>query len=648
MHTPTTSNQKHGTGPLTYYNSAGLLTGIPSCNDIVAEFDNGMTVILQQSPSGKQPIRFMPTEVSDNTSEYVNGISSYILCITGTLINRQKAVVKITGIKPFFDVKVPEEMPLSTFKTRLVNILSNTLKDTSKFGIENISAFPLQGYHTEKKLYIRIITWNQFDQYNALKAVRKVSICTASDDLTLIYYYRKVAWGTHLFQISVNNYNPKSEDDYNNPLFSLALSWDWTLVLTWDIETYSSLRLGKFPTAQSDESNVFMICMSVHWKDDPNPLKQICLVDVKTASDPSWITIICGSQTNLLKAFTLCQELLSPDIQIGFNDSQYDWDESEQSLSASAWRKGVLTSTISERTETESFPDAYVFPPIKGLKNRRPVIGLDFRSLYLSLIMTYNLLPDKIILSQKHAEFLRDSGKMLHEINFKFNGIDVLAWSIRHNNIPEEKGLYAIVLKYLSVKQVEIKKCLAPVKEKKEVMELVMGLMDKDLSLPEAIEHVLVKVEEKNHASLNKNLYHFINKEKHEFMAEYDSVCFEYSCLDAGQNAIKVYMNSFYGTAGDKKCFQECDELYDYGNGIPKEEYWSRMVKISMKEIKKLHDDVNDFLKADNGSLYLKMAYEEVLFPVVFIGKKKYYGIPYESKPNFNKKPFIREVEIVK
>ncbi|GBB88035.1 hypothetical protein RclHR1_14570004 [Rhizophagus clarus] len=140
MHTPTTSNQKHRTGLLIYYNSTGLLTGIPSRNDIMAEFDNGMTVILQQSLSDKQPIHFMLTEVSDNTSEYVNGISSYILHITGTLINGQKAVIKITGIKLFFDVEVPEEMPLSTFKTRLVNILSNTLKGTSKFGIENISA----------------------------------------------------------------------------------------------------------------------------------------------------------------------------------------------------------------------------------------------------------------------------------------------------------------------------------------------------------------------------------------------------------------------------------------------------------------------------------------------------------------------------
>ena len=65
--------------------------------------------------------------------------------------------------------------------------------------------------------------------------------------------------------------------------------------------------------------------MTLYWKDDPRPLKQICLVDVKTAPDPRWITIVCRSQTNLLKTFALCQQAFAPDIQLGFNDSQYDW-----------------------------------------------------------------------------------------------------------------------------------------------------------------------------------------------------------------------------------------------------------------------------------------------------------------------------------
>ncbi|CAI2192158.1 10183_t:CDS:2, partial [Funneliformis geosporum] len=60
-------------------------------------------------------------------------------------------------------------------------------------------------------------------------------------------------------------------------------------------------------------------------KDDPKLLKQICLVDVKTERDPHWITIICGNQINLLKAFAFCWRAFASDIQVGFNNSDYNW-----------------------------------------------------------------------------------------------------------------------------------------------------------------------------------------------------------------------------------------------------------------------------------------------------------------------------------
>jgi len=107
--------------------------------------------------------------------------------------------------------------------------------------------------------------------------------------------------------------------------FSPDLSFGLGLILTWDIETYSLQKTGEMPNAKYYEDKVFMICMTVHWKDDPEPLKQICLVDVETAPEPGWITIVCGSQTDLLKAFALCWKLLALDIHIGFNDFQYDW-----------------------------------------------------------------------------------------------------------------------------------------------------------------------------------------------------------------------------------------------------------------------------------------------------------------------------------
>src|SRR3954449_7467724 len=98
-----------------------------------------------------------------------------------------------------------------------------------------------------------------------------------------------------------------------------------------------------------------------------------------------------------------------------------------------------------------------------------------------------------------------------------------------------------------------MKKRLAPLKKKKEDMDLVISSMGRGLSLSEAIKQILVSAEVEKCSGLTNNLYHFIHKEKHEFIAEYDFICFDCSCLDKKQYAFKVYMNTFYGTTGDSK-----------------------------------------------------------------------------------------------
>ena len=97
-------------------------------------------------------------------------------------------------------------------------------------------------------------------------------------------------------------------------------------------------------------------------------------------------------------------------------------------------------------------------------------------------------------------------------------------------------------MEYLSGKRNEMKKRLAPLKEKKEDMDLVISSMGRGLSLSEAIEQILVNAEVEKCSSLTNNLYHFIHKEKHEFIAEYDFICFNCSCLNKKQYAFKVYM----------------------------------------------------------------------------------------------------------
>ncbi|RIA79052.1 hypothetical protein C1645_841651 [Glomus cerebriforme] len=124
------------------YDNTEFLTNILSHNKIVVEYNNGMTAILQQCLSNKQFVYFMPTAVSDETN-YINGVSTYILHISNCLINEQKAIINIMGIKPFFDIIIPEEISLSMFKIKLVKILSNILKNASKFRIEINSAFSL-------------------------------------------------------------------------------------------------------------------------------------------------------------------------------------------------------------------------------------------------------------------------------------------------------------------------------------------------------------------------------------------------------------------------------------------------------------------------------------------------------------------------
>src|SRR4051812_13034805 len=76
-------------------------------------------------------------------------------------------------------------------------------------------------------------------------------------------------------------------------------------------------------------------------------------------------------------------------------------------LGAEAWKRGILiTMIVPKQSESGTFPGAHAFPPEKGLEDKRPVTGLDFASLYPSIIMTYNLSPEKLTLSSKEADAL--------------------------------------------------------------------------------------------------------------------------------------------------------------------------------------------------------------------------------------------------
>ncbi|RIB03708.1 hypothetical protein C2G38_2286783 [Gigaspora rosea] len=696
------------------------------------------------------------------------------------------------------------------------------------------------------------------------KIARENGIAISGWSMISKYRYKKHSHYTHDFWVSVNDFRLVEDLKMINDCFPIsALMRDRTPILTWDIETQSR-ELGEFAKIHDEESIVFMICMTLHWKDDPRPLKEICLVDLETAPDPRWITVVCGNQTNLLKAFALCWKAFIPDIQLGFSDSEYDWpfimerayrlnilewmwqqmtgrfkskeeilkwnyygkigaksknsfqikkgainngeeendrvqqviikispednyistflkvpgcvpidiracfkklypraevdrksslafylkicglggkvdmpynkiwkiySEAKESISSNkshstienmckvayyciidalrcqelmvkrnvindyrevasiayvslfdshyrangmkvrnllgayTTKRNILFSTRScKNIEKGKYPGAYVFPPKKGIETKRPVTGLDFASLYPSLIMAYNLSPEKMILTYREANIVQKNGNNLHKIEFPFKNRIAHAWSVRHDNQFEKKGLYPIVLENLFNKRVELKAQLASLGKKKERLgKMISSAKERGKRVPESLD------------------------------SEYSSVCFDYNCLNSKQFALKVYMNTFYGEAGNSKSpfflrelaggitsagqyniglvakfvsekgfrikYGDTDSLYltcpdkyykvcDRGfneEKLSKEEYWVEMVNITMSVMKKLRDQVNAYLRIKNGTSYLKMAYEEVLFPVCFTGKKKYFGVPHEGVVNFRPDNLFRK-----
>ena len=205
----------------------------------------------------------------------------------------------------------------------------------------------------------------------------------------------------------------------------------------------------------------------------------------------------------------------------------------------------------------------------------------------------------------------------------------------------------------------------------------------------------------------------YIEKEYDEtqgYEAMLDICVFFIVYYNSKQNAVKVYMNSMYGESGNKRsamftpvvsggvttngvkyikavkafvislgyrvlygdtdslyvcapeyAFEEIDAAYAAGK-ISKEEYWTQMIEITMVKLDELKEKVFDYLQSITGCKFLSMAYEEVLFPFMMLGQKKYIGVQHQNIVNLeivlpecslerfkkSKSLFIRGLELAK
>ena len=468
-------------------------------------------------------------------------------------------------------------------------------------------------------------------------------------------------------------------------------------------------------------------------------------------------------------------------------------------LGAYAWRRNILMSMRpSERESEGKYPGAYVFPPEKGIvpdpsriaafdqvaasgdaaaviaaaatiASDRPVVGLDFSSLYPSLMMAYNFSRECYVATEAEAEALKGRGVDLHAVEFPYGGAQVRGWFVRHRNETAKIGLYPSVLIDLFAKRAEVKVVLGIHGATREQIGVVYARAAADnCSAAAAHARVLADAEaeaaaadarlaalaagaapsrgatvdedradaqrrrkqaraaaaelrriEATGTDLSLSAAHAAAAREtalaDALAAEKARADFDYVCANAKQGAIKVYMNTFYGEAGNAlsplfllplaggvtsagkdniqavaefvrargfglkygdtdslylTCptthFAECDAAYAAalraadavagghkavagGHKAAREEWMSTQVRVTMRVMNLTRDTVNTFLRERSGGPYLKMAYEEVLFPVVFTGKKKYYGIPHVSEVNFRPRElFVRGIDVVK
>jgi DNA polymerase elongation subunit (family B) len=344
-------------------------------------------------------------------------------------------------------------------------------------------------------------------------------------------------------------------------------------------------------------------------------------------------------------------------------------------VAGDAERRGIYVSFTHRSSNSGSYKGAYVFPPKKGLHNRRPVTGVDASSLYPSIMMAFNMSPEKLIGDPLYAQELIDRGIKLTEhtiekyVNVQTeNGeekVEIViekAFTIFHHNKMENMGIVGTILKWLYDTRAKMKVPLGLYEDKKKLME----------------------------------------KEGKTNCDEYRDVVFRYNKINAEQLALKIFMNTFYGELGNpnsilyltqiaggitmmgqriiqevarfsteeyganivygdtdscylccpEHVYKDVDEQYS-NNEITKLEYWQKMVAITMITIADLVKVLNEHLINFTETPYIKMAYEEVLFPLLLISKKKYVGIPHTKIENINfdvppERFFYRGIEIIK
>ena len=314
------------------------------------------------------------------------------------------------------------------------------------------------------------------------------------------------------------------------------------------------------------------------------------------------------------------------------------------------------------------------------LLNDVPMEGLDFSSLYPSIMRARNLSPEKLI-KKKHLPMYQHLKIKYFEHTYIFGGQERTCYFTSYVpiEIPNKKPAFKL-------DQLEIDKA------KTMLRDLPNDMVDQLLSLKKfRYEHLgLYPYIEDNmfneRAELKKPYAHYCElieeaKAKGEKVNTDWIVSRDYAYTK--QNGRKTFMNTYYGECGNQispffqidlaasitsfgqilikfvkslvkkwffgvqygdtdSCYAHLPQFYYVDLHIKYElslkmatdrmNYWRELIARTFKVLPRYLFKINYALQLFTGCDFLKMAYEEVLWPYALFAKKKYCGIPHESK----------------
>jgi DNA polymerase elongation subunit (family B) len=266
------------------------------------------------------------------------------------LSDGRKATVLLDGIYPFFEVRIPDdddiEVSQEQYKNQIIAILKKGIPDDQKsnhdispYKVSVFNAKPFKYFQEHKSKYLRLYYQKSTFRKRAILELRKRGYETASDDLSC--YYRVVCRNYRITFSSwsvLTDYKIETNSSFRDPIYRLNirnylkldesqitedLMQDKTMSVCWDIETYSPS--GDLPDPENKTDCICCISMTFQWIFEREPFLKIAICDYDCAPHPDFLTVVCGSEDKIIKAFARIFGKLSPEYIIGFNDTFYDW-----------------------------------------------------------------------------------------------------------------------------------------------------------------------------------------------------------------------------------------------------------------------------------------------------------------------------------